>query len=358
MKKILFSAFSLDVGGIETALLTLVKKLSNKYEITLALERKQGIFLSELPSNVKIITYQANNNKIKLLRKIINYFKQLKFKMNYKNKYDFAGCFATYSFPASFVARTASRNCALWVHNDYLEFYKNDVELYKGFFKELKAQKFKKIVFVSNFDRKVFIEQFQKQANKALYCNNLIDDEKIINLANEKVKDFKKEKVTTFINVGRHDEQQKRLSRIINAAKRLNDEGYKFRVVFVGTGLDSKKYKEDAKKIKNIEFLGVKRNPYPYIKNSDAMVLSSDYEGYPVVFVEAKILGIPIITTEVSDSKEDIDKKYGIVVEKSEDGVYHGMKQFLDNSCKSQEFIVEKYNNEILEKIEKIIEDK
>ena len=45
MKKLLFAAYSLDVGGIETALITLLKELCDKYEITLALEKKQGIFL-------------------------------------------------------------------------------------------------------------------------------------------------------------------------------------------------------------------------------------------------------------------------------------------------------------------------
>ena len=48
MKKILFSAVSLDVGGIETALVTLLNHLANekeneeyKYEITLFLEKKE-----------------------------------------------------------------------------------------------------------------------------------------------------------------------------------------------------------------------------------------------------------------------------------------------------------------------------
>ena len=45
MKKILFSAYSLDVGGIETALITLLKYLKNDYEITLVLEKKTRRFL-------------------------------------------------------------------------------------------------------------------------------------------------------------------------------------------------------------------------------------------------------------------------------------------------------------------------
>ena len=45
MKKILFAAYSLDLGGIETALVTLINYLAKKqYDITLVLEKKEGIF--------------------------------------------------------------------------------------------------------------------------------------------------------------------------------------------------------------------------------------------------------------------------------------------------------------------------
>ena len=55
MKKILFSAVTLDVGGIETALITLLKNINKDYEITLCLEKKEGIFLDTIDKNIKII---------------------------------------------------------------------------------------------------------------------------------------------------------------------------------------------------------------------------------------------------------------------------------------------------------------
>ena len=163
MKKILFSAYSLDVGGIETALVTLLKYLVKEYEITLVLEKKQGIFLKDLPKEIKIITYSPSTIKFMPIRKVINLFKQLKFKIRYKNKFDFAADFATYSMPASFTARVASKNNAIWIHNNYMNFYDNDIIKYRKFFKSLKIENFKKIVFVSDLDKKVFIAQFQKK---------------------------------------------------------------------------------------------------------------------------------------------------------------------------------------------------
>ena len=64
MKKLLFSAYSLDVGGIETALVTLLNELAKKqYEITLVLEKKQGIFLEDIDNKINIIEYSPSNNK-------------------------------------------------------------------------------------------------------------------------------------------------------------------------------------------------------------------------------------------------------------------------------------------------------
>ena len=356
MKKILFSAYSMDVGGIESALITLLKNIKDKYDITLVLEKKEGIFLSEVPENIKIITYKPSTFKIVSLRKTINFIKQQIFKLRYKNRFDFSASYATYSYSSSFVARTASKNSALWVHNDYLNFYNGEVEKYKGFFKKVRVENFKKIVFVSENDKNTFIKNFENQSEKCIKCNNLIDYNKIIQKSEEPVSDLEeRENIVTFINLGRHIEAQKKLSRIINATKRLNEEGYIFRVIFVGDGPDNKDYIKQAEGVSNIEFLGAKKNPYPYLAKSDCLLMSSDYEGYPVVFIESMILGKPIITTDVSDSNQDVKGKFGIVVEKSEDGVYSGMKEFLDKGFDTQEFDGEGYNREILKKMGEVL---
>lgn len=355
MKKILFSAYSMQVGGIETALITLLKNIKDKYDITLVLEKKEGLFLNEVPENIKIIEYKPSDFKIALIRKFINFTKQQIFKLKYKNKFDYSVCYATYSYSCSFVAREASQNPVLWVHNDFLNFYNGDIEKYKNFFEKLKVKDYKKIVFVSENDKNTFLKFFEKYKDKCIKCNNLIDYNNIVEKTKENILDFEpKDNLVTFINLGRHKEHQKKLTRIIEATKKLNKEGYKFRVIFVGDGENSEEYKKQAEGISNIEFLGAKKNPYPYLAKANCLLLSSDYEGYPVVFVESMILGKPIITTDVSDSKLDVKDKFGIIVEKSEDGVYAGMKQFLEYGFDVHEFKPEKYNEEILEKIEEI----
>ena len=67
MKKLLFAAYSLDIGGIEKALVTLVNELQNReYDITLVLEKIQGIFLEELNPKIHVIEYLTSKDKNKL----------------------------------------------------------------------------------------------------------------------------------------------------------------------------------------------------------------------------------------------------------------------------------------------------
>ena len=168
---------------------------------------------------------------------------------------------------------------------------------------------------------------------------------------------MQKQKFQSF-NVGRHDEKQKKISRILDATEKLNKNGFKFKVLLVGKGTNTKDYEEiiKEKKLNNVILLGAKKNPYPYFKISDSFLLSSQLEGYPVVFVESEILGLPIITTNVSDSKKDIDGIFGQVVENSEKGVYRGMKNFLEKGLKTEKFDSEKFNQNIIEQIKQIID--
>ena len=179
MKKLLFAAHSLGMGGIETSLITLLEELSKKeHEITLVLEKKEGMFLNKINPKIKVIQYSPSNNKNIFIRKVINLYKRIKFKIRYQNKFDFASSYTTYSLSSGFVARTASKNSVLWVHIDYLTQNNNNEEKTKKDYEKLKCEKFKKIIFVSKESRENFLKIFPDSKEKAIYCNNLVDGKK------------------------------------------------------------------------------------------------------------------------------------------------------------------------------------
>lgn len=358
MKKLLFAAHNLDLGGIETALVTLANCLVKRgYDVTIALEKKEGVFLERLDKEIKIIEYNTNNSKNIVVRKLCNLVNRLKFIARYRNQFDFSASFATYSLASSFMARTASKNSALWGHSDYLTLYNGNTEEVKNFFQNAKVEKFRHIVFVTQIGKNTFLKIFPELKEKTILCNNLIDGKKIIKKSQEIVEDIQKENIPTFLNVGRHEERAKKLTRIIEATNMLKKENYKFRVLMVGDGKDTGLYEQKIREEgleDTIFLLGRKENPYPYFKISDCVILSSEYEGYPVVYLESFVLNKPIITTKVSDY-EQVENGRGMVVEKNAEAIYTAMKEFIKNGYEIKEpFDYEAYNQEVLKTLENL----
>lgn len=65
-----------------------------------------------------------------------------------------------------------------------------------------------------------------------------------------------------------------------------------------------------------VRFEGFKDNPYPYYKNCDLFVLSSRWEGFGNVLVEAMACGAPIVSTNCPGGPKEILKNglYGVLV--------------------------------------------
>ena len=335
----------------------LIRRISKKRIWNhISVREKRRYIFRKIKSQNKLIEYKPSNNKIVPLRKFINLCKQIKFKLKYQNKFDFSASYATYSLSSGFVSRTASQNSALWVHVDYLTKNENDEVKTKNYYKQLKCEEFKKIIFVSKESKENFLKLFPHCKEKAIYCNNLIDGQKILEKSKEEIPE-KRQEIVTFLNIGRHDEKQKRLPKLIEVAEQLKKDGLIFKILFVGEGQDTSMYKQmvENKKLEDtITFVGQKKNPYPYYNISDSVILTSDYEGYPVVFLESMLLKKPIITTNVSDY-EAIEGKYGIVTSKEVSSIYNAMKNFIENGYTIKEqFDYKKYNGEIIQNLEKL----
>ncbi len=355
MKKILITANTLDYGGIETSLITFLNLIDySKYDVTLLLEEKKGIFLKDVPAAVKVIDYKLKTTGLVLARKIYNRLNLIKTIIKYRHKFDVAISYTTYNYAFSIIVRRVCKKNYLWVHSDYTKMEKNEG---RDFYQKIKAQEFQNIVFVSaraltNY-QKVFAPQ-----NKLILCRNYIDLAKINKLVKEKIT-YQKQKFT-FINVGRHDDKSKKLGRIIEASQLLKKKGYDFAVLFIGDGPDHDKYQKMVQGLGlegTIKFFGFQQNPYPYYKIADAVVITSDWEGYPVVFSEALALNKPIITTDVSDASTIIGEDYGIITSKRKEDIALAMEKVLTNQVQFKKFDIRQFNAEISKTINHIIGD-
>lgn len=96
-------------------------------------------------------------------------------------------------------------------------------------------------------------------------------------------------------------------------------------------------------------------NPYPIIKLCDYFVLSSYYEGFGLVLVEADIVGKPVVSTDITGPRGFMEKNNGVLVENSRDGIEKGLKMLYDNDVKNLCVDYDKYNQEVVEQFEALL---
>lgn len=128
----------------------------------------------------------------------------------------------------------------------------------------------------------------------------------------------------------------KGFDRIVRIHKRLKDEGYPLHTYILGDGSDRQKIEAYIQKYgleESFTLLGYQTNPYKYVARCDVFLCASTAEGFSTAATEALIVGTPVCTVNVSGMKEMLgeNNEYGIVTENSEEALYLGLKQLLDN---------------------------
>ncbi|MBQ6477582.1 MAG: glycosyltransferase [Bacilli bacterium] len=354
-KKLLFTSYSLDLGGIEKALVNLLNIINyDKYEVTLVLEKKEGIFLDEINPNVKVEELKVSNIHNTLIRKAINFTRKFLFKLKYHNKYDFSCCYATYSYSSAKIAQIASTNSSIFIHGNYNDMYPNKDEFYE-FFNSRNISNFRKIIFVSNESKDAFSTRYPELKDKFLVLNNFIDTDEIITKSKEEI-DIEKPTGTLLVFIGRLDDQSKKVFRQINLVKNIPD----INLWIIGEGPDRSKYEDKVQEEKltsRIKFLGQKKNPYPYMNKADYIILTSDYEGFPVTYLEAITLNKDIITTiPTSDDLIDI-RNYGHVISKDEDKMIEEVKDIIKSKSTVEKIDFNKKQKERIKQLEELFDE-
>lgn len=362
--KILISCFTIrDIGGISTSVLNLLNGIHDKYDVSLCVLSNAITPNIHIPDDVRLIPgsdiYQdsfgakSTFKKYRFPRKIKAWYRRLykvvfgvsasidKMTRQYKieEEFDVAIAFYNSAFNSKgvktvggdfeFVINSvkAKRKIA-WVHNDAAKLgFTHDIAL-----KEFKS--FDAIVNVSYDCKDVFDKIAPEYIDKSFVVYNLYDIDNIRRKADE-VNPYEQDGKLHFVTVARLSDTQKKISRIIETCIRLYQEGYKnFTWTLVGDGPHRSVYEQQVKEAQIehiVKFAGLQPNPYPYMKNADAFVLTSLYEGYGMTIKEAQIVWTPTLITNFGPAKEAvIDGKQGLICDNSSEGVYEMMKRIID----------------------------
>lgn len=373
MNKIIFGITGLTLGGAERVLVDIANRLTEKYDVTIFTIYAQGELEKELNRKVHLISlYDFKYNQLQGLKKKLIPLKVLFQKRKIFKKYiDNDNYVAQISFLEGAITRIFSTKTKkntkkiAWIHNDISKvFGKGPKSKVKRILDRNIYEKYDTLVFVSidNLDKfnKVYDDM---DLPHETVVNNYINAERILKLSNEKLEEqdnniFKDNEIN-LVQVSRLVEQ-KAVDRLIKVHSKLIKEGYKHNIFVIGDGpLKEKLQKQiDEEKVPDtFKLLGAKQNPYPYVKKADYFCLFSNFEGYPMVVEEAKILRRYILATNTATREVLVNyPEYNQVVENSEKGIEEAIKFAIKNKNlnKNNQYIYE--NNKIIDKIIKIIE--
>ena len=325
MKKLLIFAYTLDMGGAEKALVDTINFLHDKCEIDLYLLEKKGALLERVPKDVNVFAMKKNPIQYSLFRFWAPYRKKVINKIANAKDYDIVIGYLEGRCGTWVADINKKTKKIVWVHNDVFKFNIGISD------KEAKDTygKLETIICVSDDNKVNLCKKYDIDPDKVKVIYNYINEDDILKKANE-IK-LEKSKMT-FVNVAAIKEQ-KRHDRLIKAAKYLKDKGYDFEIQFIGTGPKL----EEVKNMVNeygvsdvINIMGLKPNPYPYVKNADFFVLSSYMEGYCIAVKEALFLKKVVITTDVAGMREMFEgDKYGVIIPNNDDAMKYALEEVL-----------------------------
>lgn len=242
-----------------------------------------------------------------------------------------------------------------WIHPDY-KALKTDVE-----FDRKLLETFDAVAVVSKTNCNNMKEMLPSIKDRIVHIPNLMDFRNIEELAKEKPAEYGQTKGIRIITVCRLDNSSKRVDRIVEICRCLKEKKVEFQWYVVGDGGDRRKIEELIKK-RNVQscltLLGGKENPYPYIKFADVFILTSQYEGRPIAVDEALILGCPVIVTNYASAKEQVDPRWGAIVENDDKKCIDEMVQLLSSNkivkwkekiidCDLENDIIKEFKNSI-----------
>ena len=186
------------------------------------------------------------------------------------------------------------------------------------------------IVCVSQQALDNFRGRYPSVADKACLIYNFYDTDSILEKGAEPYT-FEGTR-PALLSVGRMTEQKKYL-RFLDVLAQLRDEGFEFSWHVLGDGVQRQEIEqkiEDLNLSDRVYLHGLTDNPYKYMKNCDLFVLPSGWEGFPTVTVEAKLLGCPVLATDVAGIREQLTHgKTGWIVENDAEAIYTGLRHLL-----------------------------
>ncbi len=384
-KKIIIVNSSMKIGGINRALANLLNEIEPLYDITLFLFSKTGEYMKDIPPSVKILSAKSMLKVLALslaeskkeglrcycakiiytiISRIFGNFYAIRLACLFEKKlkgYDVAISYMHNSPKKNFYGGTnefvlyniEAKEKYAFIHCDY-ETYGGDIRYAKKIY-----NRFNKIAFCSTGCARSFLNVIPDFKDKSFVVKNCINFKQIYKDANTDTIIYEKGEFP-IISVGRMT-YAKGMDKAIELIYRYKQKfNQNIHLYLIGDG-SNKKELEHLVDILNmnkyVTFCGNQRNVYKYMKNARLLLLLSTNEAAPMVFDEAKTLGIPILSTNTSSVKEMILDCNAGLVGKDDEEIYNFFVKIVEGNI-SFNTIQEKDNYIAKEQFKRLINNK
>lgn len=386
-KKILFISEALWIGGIETALVNLLNRLDyEKYEVTLLLRRAifDGDMRQKVPAQCRILTFDRENGQYRFARlyhlteesenpsrlhrammwtvPAIRWIENRLY-IRYVREQMQGEHFDTCVIYSDVAAETAVRAIRA---DKFLLFYHHGA-MRKVWHDEIGYRKADKIIAVSGAVEQKLRTFRPKYANKMMTIHNLTDVAGIRAKGAEPIPEEFPADRFNIVSCGRVS-HEKGMDLAVEACAELVKMGHEnIHWWIVGGGPAEDEVRAEIARLHmedHVTMLGMKANPYPYIRQADLYVQPSRFEGYPMTILEALILGQPVISTNNTGAQEILqDGVTGVLCEIDPGSIASGVHDLLNANSRLEmvkKFIatldLDKGNRAIIAEITRLFE--
>ncbi|MDJ0377197.1 glycosyltransferase [Cryobacterium sp. PH31-L1] len=274
------------------------------------------------------------------------------------SRFDHVVDFSGYGpFWAELLLHSPPAERSIWLHNDLAADAHRSIGGAKRMLRGLtdtfaRYDRYDSLVSVSPALAEINSEALAAYAPRSKFtvAHNSVDVERILRGAAEPAPempatDVETVDLTTFVTIGRLS-PEKNQARLIRAFALVHARNPLTRLLIVGAGplqADLTALILDLNLSSSVTLTGALANPYPVLAAADCFVLSSDYEGAPMVILEALVLNRPVVTVAFASVHDARPDATGIVVPQTDAGLAAGLTAFLRGDVVATHFDHEAY---------------
>ena len=382
-KKIIFITKALWIGGIETALVNLLNQFNyEKYEVTLLVLHAELNLLNQINPNCRVLIADREKNfsfdeKYKYIKLyhlteetehpsllhrmfmwIIPFLKWIENRkyIRYIRHLMKDESFDTCIIYSDVTAETAIRG----IHAKHFLMYYHHGAMRHVYHDQVAYKKCDKIISVSEKQAEEMRKFVPDAAGKIITIHNLTDIEGIQSKAAADTTEVFDKTRFNIVTVGRVS-YEKGMDIAVQACAKLVEQGaVNICWWIVGDGPAMPEIRTAIAEMNMdpyIRLVGMKDNPYPYVRQADLYVQPSRFESFGLTMLEAMILGKTVIATMTAGAKEILaQRKDSIICVKNTEELVSTVELFILQGCKCNENDLKSFNDENLQMIE-LLED-